>query len=74
MTVTVGGKTLVEGTDYDLVIPPHYSLTADKFTDVTTGKPYYVYVNLKGGYKFDELMAPICICGALTKKLWKLAL
>ena len=23
VTVTVGGKTLVEGTDYDLVIPPN---------------------------------------------------
>ena len=71
VTVTVGGKTLVEGTDYDLVIPPHYSLTADKFTDVTTGKPYYVYVNLKGGYKFDEVNGTNMYMWGIDKKALK---
>ena len=68
VTVSVGGKTLVEGTDYDLVIPPYYSLTADKFTDVTTGKPYYVYVNFKGGYRFDEVNGTNMYMWGIDKK------
>ena len=68
VTVTVGGKTLVEGTDYELLIPPYYSLTADKFTDVTTGKPYYVYVNLKGGYAFDDVNGTNMYMWGIDKK------
>ena len=68
VTVTVGGKTLVEGTDYELLIPPYYSLTADKFTDVTTGKPYYVYVNLKGGYAFDNVNGTNMYMWGIDKK------
>ena len=68
VTVSVGGKTLVEGTDYDLVIPPYYSLTADKFTDVTTGKPYYAYVNLKGGYRFDDVNGTNMYMWGIDKK------
>ncbi|MBU5681819.1 hypothetical protein [Blautia sp. MSJ-9] len=56
VNVTVGGKTLTEGTDYELVLSSiDGKSTPDKFTNVTANKPYYVKVNLKGGYNFDNV-------------------
>lgn len=56
VNVIVGGKTLTEGTDYELVLSSiDGKSTPDKFTNVTASKPYYVKVNLKGGYAFDNV-------------------
>ena len=56
VTVSVNGKVLVEGKDYTLDVRAiEGTATPDKFTDVTTGKPYYVTINAKGGYKFDDV-------------------
>ena len=60
VTVTVAGKTLVEGTDYKLNIRPQ---DADKnsFTypasviNATSGKIFYVDVIPMGGYEFDDV-------------------
>ena len=59
VTVTVAGKTLVEGVDYKLNIRPQDS---DKgFTypasviNATNGKVFYVDVDPMGGYEFDDV-------------------
>lgn len=56
VTVTVAGKTLVEGKDYTLKLSAiDNTATPDKFVHVTTGKPYYVTVVPMGGYDFDNV-------------------
>ena len=59
VTVTVAGKTLVEGKDYKLNIRPQSA--GDDFTypdsviNATDGKIFYVDVQGMGGYTFDSI-------------------
>ena len=69
VTVTVNGKTLVEGTDYTLTLTAIKGVaTPDKFVDVTTDKPYYVTINAKGGYKFDKVNGTNTYVWGIDKK------
>ena len=69
VTVTVNGKTLVEGTDYTLTLTAiKGEATPDKFVDVTTDKPYYVTINAKGGYKFDQVNGTNTYVWGIDKK------
>ena len=59
VTVSVAGKTLVEGTDYKLSIRPQSSdkgfTYPDSIINATDGKIFYVDVLPMGGYKFDDV-------------------
>ena len=69
VTVSVNGKVLVEGKDYTLDVRAiEGTATPDKFTDVTTGKPYYVTINAKGGYKFDDVNGTNSYVWGIDKK------
>ena len=70
VTVTVNGKTLVEGTDYYLELSDidHPQATPDQFVDVTSDKPYYVTVHAKGGYEFDNVSGTNTFIWGIDKK------
>ena len=69
VTVSVNGAVLTEGTDYTLTLTAIDSVaTPDKFVNVTAGKPYYVTVNAKGGYKFDTVNGTNTFVWGIDKK------
>ena len=69
VTVTVNGKTLVEGTDYKLELTSiDGKTTPDKFVDVTTDKPYQVNVVPMGGYSFNDVYGSAGFIWGIDKK------
>ena len=69
VTVTVNGKTLVEGTDYKLELTSiDGKTTPDKFVDVTTDKPYQVNVVPMGGYSFNDVYGSAGFIWGINKK------
>ena len=69
VTVTVNGKTLVEGTDYKLELTSvDGKTTPDKFVDVTTDKPYQVNVVPMGGYSFNDIYGSAGFIWGIDKK------
>ena len=69
VSVTVNGKTLVEGTDYKLVLSSiDGKTTPDKFVDATTTKPYQVEVIPMGGYSFNNVYGTSAFVWGIDKK------
>ena len=69
VSVTVNGKTLVEGTDYKLVLSSiDGKTTPDKFVDATTTKPYQVEVVPMGGYSFNDVYGTAAFVWGIDKK------
>lgn len=73
VTVTVNGKTLVEGTDYKIELSSiDGKTTPDKFVDATTTKPYQIEVIPMGGYSFNNVYGTAAFVWVLTKKTSKI--
>ena len=69
VTVTVNGKTLVEGTDYKIELSSiDGKTTPDKFVDATTTKPYQVEVIPMGGYSFNNVYGTAAFVWGIDKK------
>ena len=69
VTVTVNGKTLVEGTDYKIELSSiDGKTTPDKFVDATTTKPYQVEVIPMGGYSFNNVYGTAAFVWGINKK------
>ena len=69
VNVTVNGKTLVEGTDYKVVLSSiDGKTTPDKFVDATTTKPYQVEVIPMGGYSFNDVYGTAAFVWGIDKK------
>ena len=69
VTVTVNGKTLVEGTDYKTELSSiDGKTTPDKFVDATTTKPYQVEVIPMGGYSFNNVYGTAAFVWGIDKK------
>ena len=69
ISVAVNGKTLVEGTDYKLVLSSiDGKTTPDKFVDATTTKPYQVEVVPMGGYSFNDTYGSSTFVWGIDKK------
>ena len=69
VNVTVNGAVLTEGKDYSLKL---WSIdgktTPEQFTNATANKPYYVTVEPKGGYIFDNVNGTNTYVWGIDKK------
>ena len=69
VNVTVNGAVLTEGKDYSLKL---WSIdgktTPEQFTNATANKPYYVTVEPKGGYTFDNVNGTNTYVWGIDKK------
>ena len=69
VNVTVNGAVLTEGKDYSLEL---WSIdgktTPEQFTNATANKPYYVTVEPKGGYTFDNVNGTNTYVWGIDKK------